>query len=105
MHMSNAMIDVTGHSKLSTYYGYNAKLGPAELCDEHFWLLVELSGIRSEKVVLSLRGYLVDGFSRREACDRYQVSPSYFAISLKRVTYVNNISQKMSKYYKNNQGN
>ncbi|ENB6579608.1 PbsX family transcriptional regulator [Escherichia coli] len=96
------MIDTKDHSKLHPYCGYSVKLGPAEFCDEHFWLLIELSGIRSEKVVLSLKDYLVDGFSRREACERHQVSASYFAISLKRMTYINNISEKMSKYYTGN---
>lgn len=79
-------------------YGYR-NLPPASFCDEHFWLLMELSGIRSDKIMLSLREYLVEGFSRKEICDRNGISSSYFAICLNKISYINNISAGLSKYY------
>ncbi|HDW2446455.1 TPA: hypothetical protein RLU20_001907, partial [Escherichia coli] len=49
----------------------------------HFWLLIELSGIRSDKVIMSLHDHLVDGMSKKHACKKNDVSMSYFSLSLK----------------------
>jgi len=48
-------------------YRCSVKLTAANICNEHFWLLIELSGVRSEKIIMSLKDYLVDGFSK-ERC-------------------------------------
>ncbi|WP_253030774.1 adhesin biosynthesis transcription regulatory family protein [Escherichia coli] len=82
-------------------YNYNVKLSPANICDEHFGLLIELSGIRSHKIILALRDHLVNGYSRREACERHEVSLSYFSISLKKISYINGVSAIISEYYRN----
>lgn len=42
------------------------KLLPAELPEEKFWLLAEISPIRSEKVLYALRDYLVLGYLQRK---------------------------------------
>ena len=34
------------------------------ICSAHFCLLIELSGVRSDKVIMSLRDHLVDGMSK-----------------------------------------
>lgn len=76
-----------------------ASLIPGEISESHFWLLIELSPIRSEKVVRALMDFLVLGYTRGEACEKYKVSLSYFSVSLKRLTHVNNIVGQMASYY------
>lgn len=66
----------------------------------HFWLLIELDGVRSNKVIMSLRDHLVDGMSKKHACKKNDVSMSYFSLSLKKLLHTHNISALISKYYK-----
>ncbi|KAB3085570.1 PbsX family transcriptional regulator [Escherichia coli] len=72
----------------------------SNICNAHFWLLVELSGIRSVKVIKSLRDHLVEGLSKKDVCEKNDVSLSYFSLSLKKIIHVYNISALISKYYK-----
>ena len=74
-------------------------LTAAELSEEHFWLLTEVSPIHSQKVIYALKDFLVLGFNRREVCERYNVSYSYFSISLRRFSYVNRVVSLLASYY------
>lgn len=69
------------------------------ICSAHFCLLIELSGVRSDKVIMSLRDHLVDGMSKKHACQKNDVSLSYFSLSLKKLLYTHNILTLISKYY------
>ncbi|HAW3616987.1 PbsX family transcriptional regulator [Escherichia coli] len=69
------------------------------ICDTHFCLLIELSGIRSDKVIMSLRDHLVGGMSKNHACKKNDVSLSYFSLSLKKLLHTHNILKLISKYY------
>ena len=71
----------------------------AELSEDHFWLLTEISPIHSKKVIYALKDFLVLGFNRREVCERYNVSYSYFSISLRRFSYVNRVAFSLASYY------
>ncbi|MBB7656665.1 PbsX family transcriptional regulator [Escherichia coli] len=81
------------------HYICDVKADINNISNEHFWLLIELSGIRSDKIIMSLRDHLVDGFSKREACERNDVSQSYFSVSLKKISHINNMCALLSKYY------
>ncbi|EKF5367816.1 PbsX family transcriptional regulator, partial [Escherichia coli] len=96
--MCNTMTDYIQRNTL-THYRYNVKLAINNISNEHFWLLIELSGIRSDKIIMSLREHLVDGFSKREVCERNGVSLSYFSISLKKISHIHNVCALISKYY------
>ncbi|MXE20425.1 PbsX family transcriptional regulator [Escherichia coli] len=87
------------HQRIRTHYGRKVKLTDNDISNEHFWLLIELSGIRSNKVIMSLRDHLVDGYSKREACERHDVSLSYFSLSLKKLSYIHHVSSLISEYY------
>ncbi|EKY5157510.1 transcriptional regulator [Escherichia coli] len=64
---------------------------PGKVPEEFFWTLIELSPLRSEKVIRALRDFLVLGYTRKEACERYDVSYCYFSVALKRIRHVNEI--------------
>ncbi|WP_409071766.1 PapB/FocB family fimbrial expression transcriptional regulator [Escherichia coli] len=93
------MVEHIHQRRIRTRYGRNVKLTDYNVSNEHFWLLIELSGIRSDKIIMSLRDHLVDGFSKRESCERHDVSLSYFSLSLKKLSYIHHISSLISEYY------
>lgn len=76
-----------------------SKLMQAELSEEHFWMLAEISPFHSEKVIYALRDFLVFGYTRREVCERHGVSPSYFSVSLGRMSHVNRVVFSLIPYY------
>ncbi|EFC9510245.1 transcriptional regulator [Escherichia coli] len=69
----------------------NKVLIPGKVDERRFWLLIELSPFRSEKIVRALRDFLVMGYNRKEVCEKYGTSYSYFSIALKRLTHINDI--------------
>ena len=74
-------------------------LKPGEVSEPLFWWLIELSPLRSEKMVCALRDFLVMGYSRREVCERYKVSYSYFSVVLKRIIYIDRVICELMYYY------
>ncbi|EHD9149696.1 transcriptional regulator [Salmonella enterica] len=78
---------------------HGKSLIPGEMPEIHFWLLVEVSPIHSEKVIQSLKDYLVLGYTRVEACERHNVSPGYFSAALKRFQRVNQTVSQLMPYY------
>lgn len=63
-------------------------LHPGSVEVDLFDSLIELSAIRSEKVVFALKEHLVYGASRKEACSANGVNIGYFSISLGRIERV-----------------
>ncbi|MFO6428140.1 PapB/FocB family fimbrial expression transcriptional regulator [Escherichia coli] len=45
----------------------------------HFWLLIEISPIHSEKIILALKDFSIMGYSRKEVCERHNISSGYFS--------------------------
>ncbi|MED9131100.1 PapB/FocB family fimbrial expression transcriptional regulator, partial [Escherichia marmotae] len=39
------------------------------------------------------------GYTRREVCDKYNVSLSYFSIALGRISHVNHVVSSLASYY------
>ena len=77
-------------------------LTSAALTAGQFWMLIDISPLHSEKVIRALHDFLVSGYTRREVCEKYNVSLSYFSISLRRVTHVNYVVSSLAPYYGNN---
>lgn len=63
------------------FFGEHMKcsLQPGKISEVHFWLLIEISSVHSEKVINALKDYFVLGYTRKEACERHDVSPGYFS--------------------------
>ncbi|MEE7414659.1 PapB/FocB family fimbrial expression transcriptional regulator [Escherichia marmotae] len=78
------------------------RLPSASLSKKQFWMLVEISPLHSEKVICALRDFLVFGYTRREVCDKYNVSLSYFSIALGRISHVNHVVSSLASYYDSN---
>ncbi|TBR67267.1 transcriptional regulator [Escherichia sp. E2586] len=83
------------------YSGYKRrKLPSASLSEEQFWMLIEISPLYSEKVIRALHDFLVFGYTRREVCNKYNVSLSYFSIALGRISHINHIVSSLVLYYR-----
>ncbi|MGK18332.1 hypothetical protein D9F53_27895 [Escherichia coli] len=59
--------------------------------DDVFWLLIEISAIRSEKLIQALYDHLVHGTPRKSICERYGVNNGYISTSLSRLEKVNHM--------------
>ncbi|HBC5730664.1 TPA: adhesin biosynthesis transcription regulatory family protein [Escherichia coli] len=67
--------------------------------ENHFWLLIEISPLHSEKVINALRDFLVLGYTRREACERHDVSQGYFSGALGRIQRIHQTVNKLIPFY------
>lgn len=76
-------------------------LMPAEVPEEQFWLLIEISSIHSERIIQALKDYLVSGYSRKAVCERYGVNNGYFSTSLGRLHRINQMVWRLAPYYRN----
>ncbi|WP_407904707.1 adhesin biosynthesis transcription regulatory family protein [Escherichia coli] len=77
----------------------NESLMPGKMPELHFWLLIEISPIHSEKIILALKDFLVMGYSRREVCERYHISSGYFSGALGRFQRVNTTVIQLIPFY------
>ncbi|EPB2700667.1 PapB/FocB family fimbrial expression transcriptional regulator [Escherichia coli] len=83
----------------STYVSSSSVILPGKMDKELFHKLIGISGIHSQKVVLALKDYCVNGYDRKQACDRNNVSYSYFSVSLKRLQLLNKSVIDIIPYY------
>lgn len=74
-------------------------LMPGKMSESHFWLLIEISPIHSEKIILALKDFLVMGYSRREVCERHKISSGYFSGAIGRFQRVNAAVIQLIPFY------
>ncbi len=75
------------------------ELMPGQVHEIHFWLLVEISPVYSDKVIQALRDFLVLGFTRKESCERHNVSLGYLSTTLGRIQRISKSVSQMMPYY------
>ncbi|WP_374989767.1 PapB/FocB family fimbrial expression transcriptional regulator [Escherichia coli] len=74
-------------------------LKPGEMPECFFWSLIKLSPFRSERVVHALKDFLVIGCTKKEVCERYKVSCSYFSVALQKILYINDITEQLNSQH------
>jgi hypothetical protein len=67
--------------------------------DAHFWLLVGISSMHSDRAINALFDFLVKGKPRKEACLEYGVNSGHFSIGLNRLQHISHAAAKMAEYY------
>ncbi|EAQ3218741.1 hypothetical protein C2O24_19955 [Salmonella enterica] len=60
-------------------------LSPGMVSDEHFRRLIDISTVRSDKVINALQEYFVNGTARNAICERYQVNSGYLSIKIREI--------------------
>lgn len=58
-------------------------LKPGTVSEDMFHILIDISAIRSEKVICALRYFFVDGKIRKEICEEFGVNPGYLSTKIK----------------------
>ncbi|HAX9584600.1 TPA: transcriptional regulator [Escherichia coli] len=81
------------------FTGAGEKLKAGEVSESLFWLLVELSSLRSEKTIRALNDFLVLGYTRKEVCEKYHLSGGNFSVALRRIMHVDGIARLVAAYY------
>ncbi|WP_370607802.1 PapB/FocB family fimbrial expression transcriptional regulator [Citrobacter meridianamericanus] len=60
-------------------------LAPGQVSNEQFCLLIDISSVRSDKVIHALQEYFVNGEKRNIICEKYHVNPGYLSIKIREV--------------------
>ncbi|MBW5276049.1 adhesin biosynthesis transcription regulatory family protein [Citrobacter sp. On28M] len=72
--------------------------------EEHFSLLIEISTIRSDKIIKALSEYFVDGESRVNVCDKHNVSQSSMSIKIKDLQRLSKLVYELQPFYGDESG-
>lgn len=69
---------------------------PGSVTENYFKLLSDLCSIRNDNMRKALANVLINGISRRDACDKYSVSQSYFCVKYQDMQRVSQLIVNMS---------
>ncbi|HAO9088525.1 TPA: transcriptional regulator [Escherichia coli] len=58
---------------------------PGYIEKDLFWFIIDVSPIRSKKMICALHDHLVEGDTRSEVCNRYDVNQGYFSIKIREI--------------------
>lgn len=72
---------------------------PGKISENQFWLLAEISPVHSEKVINALRDFLVLGYTRKQACEKHDVSQGYFSGALGRFQRTHQTVNRLVPFY------
>ncbi|EKR8371111.1 transcriptional regulator [Escherichia coli] len=80
-------------------YAIPSVVHPGKMDKDHFYKLIEISGIHSQKIIHALEDYCVNGNDRKDACAKHNVSQGYFSICLKRFQLLNKSVIELLPHY------
>lgn len=78
----------------------NHILPSGNMSGDEFWFLIELTPIRSDKIIRALHDYFVLNHPRSHCCDKYGVSNGYFGVCISRLEHVIQVVKALLNYYK-----
>lgn len=61
------------------------RLPPGKVDKKQFRLLIDLSSIRSLKVINALEDYFVNGSNRKEICDKHKINHGYLSLKIRKL--------------------
>ncbi|EDH0020999.1 transcriptional regulator [Salmonella enterica subsp. enterica serovar Bareilly] len=73
---------------------------PGTVPEDIFWGLVEVSAIRSDKIIKALKDYFVDGKSRKVICLDHDVNNGYLSTSIARMEKAHLLIKQMAYLYR-----
>ncbi|EEJ2352839.1 hypothetical protein AH810_004398 [Salmonella enterica subsp. enterica] len=79
------------HERYYLYSGFVA--------EKHFSLLIEISTIRSDKIRKALSVYFVDGESRSNVCEKYNVAQSCLSMKIKELQRLSKFVYELQPFY------
>jgi hypothetical protein len=82
-------------------YEKTSQLEPGTVEQEHFSLLINISSIRSGKVIHALEDYFVNGVKRKIICEKYNVNPGYLSLKIREIQSVSSMVYRALPFYIN----
>ncbi|HDQ4244380.1 TPA: hypothetical protein P8656_004243 [Escherichia coli] len=82
-----------------TKYKKTSQLEPGSVDQELFSLLINISSIRSGKVICALEGYFVHGIARKIICEKYNVNPGYLSLKIREVQNISTRVYQILPFY------
>ena len=86
------------YSKKSTHYT-GGLFCQGKVNKELFFILIDISSIRSEKVINALTDFFVYGCSRNTVCEKYNVNQGYLSIKIKELQLLGRKIKDVIPYY------
>lgn len=81
------------------YYDLSHKLEPGMVDKDFISTLINISKIRSAKVIMALVDYYVSGDRRNVICEKYNVNPGYFSLKVREIQHLNVQIYRLLPYY------
>ncbi|MCR1117164.1 adhesin biosynthesis transcription regulatory family protein [Escherichia coli] len=88
-----------GEQRQSFLSKKNQSLAIGKVPEDIFWLLVEMSAIRSPNIIKALYDHLVLGDSRKVICERHNVNNGYISTSLSRLGRMNEMINEIIPHH------
>ncbi|HHU1430544.1 PapB/FocB family fimbrial expression transcriptional regulator [Escherichia coli] len=88
-----------GEQRQSFLSKKNQSLAIGKVPEDIFWLLVEMSAIRSQSIIKALYDHLVLGDSRKVICERHSVNNGYISTSLSRLERMNEMIKEIIPHH------
>lgn len=83
----------------SNVFSFAHRIIPGDIEQEHFMLLIDISTIRSDKIVKALNDYFVLGESRAKVCEKYNVNQGYLSLKIKELQVLSAKVYNLFPYY------
>ncbi|MDM2845522.1 adhesin biosynthesis transcription regulatory family protein [Citrobacter sp. Cpo090] len=84
---------------ITCFYNPPYKLEPGRVDKEHLDILIDISPIRSGKIIIALSEYYINGMKRRVICEKYGVNPGYLSLKIREVQDLNCRIYKLLPFY------
>lgn len=72
---------------------------PGHVSNDHFCLLIDISPVRSNKVINALQEYFVKGEKRNVICEKYHVNPGYLSIKIREIQTLSRLILDIYPYF------
>ncbi|EFB70908.1 PapB/FocB family fimbrial expression transcriptional regulator [Providencia rustigianii] len=84
---------------LSNIFSCAHRLIPGNTNQEHLRLLIDISTIRSDKIINALNDYFVLGESRANVCEKYNVNQGYLSLKIRELQGLSAQVYNLFPYY------
>lgn len=88
------LYNTSAHASLSGYTKPGT-LTPGAVDRKYFYSLVEICGINNPGMIGALEQVLVSGATRKESCEKFNVTTSYFSIKVRQLQSVSILLQSI----------
>ncbi|MFT2321196.1 PapB/FocB family fimbrial expression transcriptional regulator [Escherichia coli] len=69
------------------------------MTQDQFKKLIAISPIKSEKVIVALEDFFVNGMTRKAACCKNNVAQGQFSLSIRKLLRINELVAELAHFY------